>query len=335
MRVLFIGGTGNISSACTNLALRKNIEVFHLNRGTRPEKAAAGTTLLKADIRKPDEVAEALRGHQFDSVVQFMGFRPEHVEQDISLFGGIAEQYVFVSSASVYRRPSAHPVITESTPMGNPYWEYARLKIACEETLHKAGRERGFPYTIVRPSHTYDDGWIPSCFGSSDFGLAWRICEGKEIIVPGDGQSVWTLTHSTDFAVGLVGLLGNPAVLGESFHITSDEFLTWDTIHQIIGAALGVRPRIVHIPSDYIAAISPERGAGLLGDKATSVIFDNSKIRRFVPDFRPKVSFSEGIRRSVLWYDARPELKVPNSAVNEEIEKILAYWHKARTLIEE
>ncbi len=332
MRVLFIGGTGNLSTACTVRALDGNIEVFHLNRGSRPEKAPAGVVSLKGDIRNPGEVKTALAGLRFDAVVQFLGFRPEHVEADADLFEDITDQYVFISSASAYRRPALSPVITESTPLANPFWDYARLKIACEEALVRLGRERGFRYTIVRPSHTYDDGWIPSCFGSADYGVAWRIREGREVVVPGDGESVWTLTHATDFAKGLVGLLGNPAAAGEAFHITSDEFLTWNMIHAAIGAALGASPRIVHVPSSFIARIVPERAAALLGDKATSAIFDNSKIRRFVPDFRPSVSFAEGIRRSVAWYDARPRLKIPNPAVNGEMEKILEIWHRAESL---
>ncbi|MFA6504921.1 MAG: SDR family oxidoreductase [Treponemataceae bacterium] len=334
MRVLFIGGTGNISTACTHRALERNMEVFHLNRGNRPEKIPAGVRSLNADIRKPEEVRRALSNHRFDSVVQFLGYRPEHIEADVGLFEGVTEQYVFLSSASAYRRPSRFPIITESTPLANPYWEYSRLKIACEETLIRLGKEKDFPYTIIRPSHTYDDGWIPSCFGSADFGIAWRMLAGKEIVVPGDGQSLWTLTHASDFAKGLVGLLGNPSALGEAFHITSDEALTWDTIHSTIGAAFGVTPKLVHIPSDYIARIAPERAAGLLGDKATSAIFDNSKIRRFVPDFRPAIGFSEGIRRSAAWYDEHPQLKVPNAAVNEELDRILGYWAKAVALTE-
>lgn len=329
MRVLFVGGTGNISAACTDRALEKGIEVFHLNRGTRPEKEKKGVTVLRADIRNTQAVRTALAGLKFDSVVQFLAFRPEHVAADIELFEGIADQYVLISTCSAYRKPSLHPVITEATPLENPFWEYSRLKIACEKVLTTTGTEHRFPFTIVRPSHTYDDGWIPTCFGSTDFTAAWRMREGLEVIVPGDGQSIWTLTHASDFAVGLVGLLGNAAALGEAFHITSDERLTWDAIHALIGAALGVKPKLVHIPSEYIARVNAERGAGLLGDKAVSVIFDNSKIKRFVPDFMPKTVFAEGIRRSVEWYDAHPDLKVPNPATNGEIDTILGYWKKA------
>jgi nucleoside-diphosphate-sugar epimerase len=335
MRVLFIGGTGNISSASTDRALESGYEVFHLNRGNKPDKERPGVTVLKADIRNPEAVRAALHGLKFDSVVQFLAFRPEHVEADLDLFEGKTDQYVLISTCSAYKKPSLHPVFTEGTPLENPYWEYSRLKIACERVLTNKADARAFPYTIVRPSHTYDDGWIPTCFGSTDFTIAWRMREGKEIIVPGDGQSIWTLTHAEDFAVGLVGLLGNPATLSEAFHITSDEHLTWDAIHHLIASALGVRPRLVHIPSEYIARINPERGAGLLGDKALSAIFDNSKIKRFVPAFRPKIAFAEGIRRSVEWYDAHPEMKEPNPTTNEEIDTILRFWNAALSLLPE
>ena len=330
MRVLSIGGTGNISAACTDEALRKGFEVFHLNRGNKPDKEKPGVKVLKADIRDSHAAKAAIGRLRFDSVVQFLAFRPEHVETDIELFDGITGQYVLISSSSAYKKPSLTPVITEETPLENPFWEYARLKIACEKVLSIKGKERSFPYTIVRPSHTYDDGWIPGCFKSGSYGLAWRIKEGKEVIVPGDGQSLWTLTHASDFAVGLVGLLGNKAALSEAFHITSDEHLTWDAIHMIIGKTLAVSPKIVHLPSDYIAKINPERGAGLLGDKAVSVLFDNSKIRRFVPEFRPRIVFAEGIGRSLAWYDAHPELKVPDLTMNDEIDAILGCWANTR-----
>ena len=333
MRVLIIGGTGNISAACTDEALRKGYEVFHLNRGSLPEKEKPGVKLLKADIRDKDAVKAAIGTLDFDAVVQFLAFRPEQVEADMALFGDRTGQYVLISSCSAYQKPSLTPHITEKTPLENPFWEYSRLKADCERVLTgKAGAAGGgsavsFPWTIIRPSHTYDDGWIPGYFKSASWGTAWRMMAGKELILPGDGQSLWTLTHASDFAVGLVGLLGNPAALSEVFHITSDEHLTWEAIHMIIGEALGVAPRLVRIPSDFIARVNPERGAGLLGDKAVSVIFDNAKIRRFVPEFAPKTRFAEGIRRSLAWYDSHPELKVPDAAMNAEIDAILERWH--------
>jgi len=329
MRVLFIGGTGNISLACTRRALEKNLEVIHLNRGTRPEKAPHGVTTLRADIRNADEVRRALGGMRFDSVIQWLGYLPEHVEADIARFRDRTAQYVFISSASAYRKPLPHPVITESTPLGNPFWEYSQNKIACERLLERAWEDSRFPYTVVRPSHTYDDGWIPTCFGSRDYTVARRILDGKEIVVPGDGQSLWTLTHASDFARGLIGLLGNPTAIGQAFHITSDEFLTWETIHQTIGLALGAAPRIVHVPSDFVARVCPERGKSLLGDKAHSAIFDNSKVKRYVPEFRATMPFAEGIRRSLAWLDAHPESKRADAVIDGEYEKVLEAWRRA------
>ncbi len=329
MNVLFIGGTGNISTACTHEALRRGMRVFHLNRGNHPEREVPGVVHLKADIRDAESVRHALGDHTFDSVVEFLAFRPEHVRADMELFRCRTRQYVLISTCSAYRKPSPTPVITEETPLENPFWEYSRLKIACEQVLRDHADVQTFPYTIVRPSHTYDNGWIPGLFGSAGYGLAWRMEHGLEVIVPGDGQSVWTLTHASDFAVGLVGLLGREEALGEAFHITSDEHLTWEAIHWIIGEALGAKPRLVHIPSAFIARIRPERGAGLLGDKAVSVLFDNSKIRRVVPDFRPRVMFAEGIRRSLAWFDTHPEMKKADPVMNADMDAVLERWHAA------
>ena len=329
MRVLFIGGTGNISTACTRHALEKNLEVYHLNRGLHPEKTPTGVTTLRADIRNADEVRRALAGLRFDCVVEWLGYLPQHVEADIALFRDRTGQYVFISSASAYCKPLPHPVITESTPLGNPFWDYSRNKIACERLLDRAWEDSRFPFTVVRPSHTYDDGWIPTCFGSRDYTVAQRMLDGKGIVVPGDGQSLWTLTHASDFARGFTGLLGNPAAIGQAFHITSDESLTWDRIHQTIGRALGVEPRIVHVPSDFVARVCPERGASLLGDKSHSVLFDNAKIRRYVPGFHAEILFAEGIRRSLAWLDAHPDAKTVDPEVNGEYEKVLEVWTRA------
>ena len=328
MRILFTGGTGNLSTACTTEALRQGIEVYHLNRGNKPEKTHPGVMTLKADIGDRAAVKAALGSLEFDAVVQFLAFRPKQVEADLELFRGRTGQYVFISTASAYKKPSLTPVVTEETPLDNPYWEYSRLKAACEKVLIEKAPILSFPWTIIRPSHTYDDGWIPGCFSSAGYGLAWRMKEGREIVVPGDGQSIWTLTHASDFAVGLVGLLGKSAALSQAFHITSDERLTWDAIHVIIARALGIEPKIVHITSDFIARINPERGASILGDKAVSFLFDNSKIRSFVPEFAPRVLFAEGIGRSLAWFDAHPQLKVPNATMDGEMDTILDSWKK-------
>jgi len=329
MRILFTGGTGNISTACTAEALGQGIEVFHLNRGNKPERQLPGVRTLKADIRDPEAVRQALGDLRFDAVIQFLAFKPEHILADLEIFKDKTRQYVFISTCSAYKKPSLTPWITEDTPLENPFWEYSRLKADCEKVLREKASTSGLGYTIVRPSHTYDNGWIPGCFGSAGFGLAWRMLQGKEIVVPGDGQSLWTLTHASDFAVGLVGLLGKKEALGEAFHITSDERLTWDAIHRIVGTALGVEPRLVHVTSEYISSLFPERGAGLLGDKAVSVLFDNSKIRRVVPQFSPKTGFEKGIRDSLAWFDKHPELKGPDATMNAEMDTILQRWKAA------
>jgi nucleoside-diphosphate-sugar epimerase len=329
MKVLFIGGTGTISLASTRAALQKGCDVFHLNRGSRPELAPPEVTTLLADIRNPDQTREALSGRQFDCVVNWVAFEPGHVEQDIELFSGSAGQYILISSASVYKKPPDYRVITESTPVGNPFWEYARKKIACEEALQKAMGEKDFPGTIVRPSYTYCDGWIPSSMGHRDYTPARRMLQGREIIVHDGGQAVWTITHSEDFAVGFTGLLGIPAALGEIFNITSDEALTWVNIHRITAEELGVEPRMVPVPSEFIKRFSTENGASLLGDKAYSTVFDNSRIKGLVPDFQAAVPFREGIRRSLAWFDDNPGAKAALPEKEALIERILDAWKKS------
>ena len=275
-------------------AVARDVELFVLNRGQSADRPLpAGVRELRADVRDAGSVRAAVDGLDFDSVVDFVAFAPEHVQADIDLFAGRTGQYVFISTASAYQKPPSRLPITESTPLRNPYWQYSRDKIACEDLLVAQYRETGFPATIVRPSHTYDatktvlsGGWTP---------LA-RMLAGKPVIVHGDGTSLWTVTHSTDFARAFVPLLGHPRTVGESFQITSDDVLTWDQITRALGAALGVKPAMVHVPSDVIAAADPEWGAGLLGDKAHSVIFDNSKVRSVVPGWRAVVPFEQGAR---------------------------------------
>lgn len=312
MRVLFIGGTGNISTSCGRLALESNMDLYILSRGNRESANLEGATFIKADISKLSQAKEALQGMVFDVVVNFIAFTPEEVERDIQLFSGKCGQYIFISSASAYQKPLSHHLITESTPLANPYWDYSRDKIACEDLLMKAYREKGFPVTIVRPSHTYDT-VIPAAIGSwEDFTLIERMRQGKEIIIHGDGTSLWTMTHSQDFAKGFVGLLGNQQALGHSFHITSDEVLTWNQIYEAMAEAAGVSLKAVHISSDFICRIADGMGqewmrGNLLGDKANSAIFDNSKIKRFVPAYVATIPFREGIKRTVEWFDNHPD----------------------------
>ncbi|MEU4422268.1 SDR family oxidoreductase [Actinoplanes sp. NPDC024001] len=300
MRVLFIGGSGIISSACADLAVERGIDLYLLNRGhstDRPVPSAA--TVLRGDIRDPRSVATAINGRDFDAVVDWVGFTPQHVRTDIDLFRGRTGQYVFISSASAYQTPPARVPVVESTPLSNPFWQYSRDKIACEQLLAEAYRTEGFPATIVRPSHTYDRTLVP-------FDGGWTVLDrmrrGKEIVVHGDGTSLWTLTHHTDFARGFIGLLGHPRTIGDAFHITSDDVLTWDQIAHALAKPLAVEPRIVHVPSDAIAAADPEWGAGLLGDKAHSMIFDNAKLRDVVPDYVATVPFEQGAREIVTWH---------------------------------
>jgi nucleoside-diphosphate-sugar epimerase len=328
MRVLFVGGTGNISRECVLESLRRGWEVSLLNRGNSP--VPEGARSIRADIRDRAAAAQALRalrGQTFDAVADFIAYDPSHIETALDLFRGRTGQYVFISSASVYHKPLRHYLITESTPAFNPFWEYSQKKIACEQRLARAYAEEGFPMTVVRPSHTYSEGWFPTTFGSRDYTVAARMLAGKEIVVHGDGESLWTLTHSRDFAPAFAGLLGNAAAVGETFHITSDFVYTWNRIHLTIGAALGVEPKLVHVPSEVIARMVPSRGAGLLGDKAHCLVFDNSKVKRLVPGWAARIPWDEGARMSVDWYEAHPEKKVSDPAIDAEVESVLQKWH--------
>ena len=333
MRVLFIGGTGNISTACARLALAANMDLYILSRGFLASPDLEDATFIKADINKLADVKKALNGKMFDVVVNFIAYTPEEAERDIQLFSGKCGQYIFISSASAYQKPLSHHLITESTPLANPYWDYSRDKIACEERLIKAYREKGFPVTIVRPSHTYET-VIPAAIGSwEDFTLIERMRQGKDIIIHGDGTSLWTMTHSRDFAKGFVGLLGNVHALGHSFHITSDEVLTWNQIYEAMAEAAEAGLKAVHISSDFICPIAEGMGqdwmrGNLLGDKANSAIFDNSKIKRFVPAYVATIPFREGIKRTVEWFDAHPQRIRIDELNNSLMDAILSAYHQ-------
>ena len=329
MRVLFLGGTGNISIAATRLLAERGVDLTVLNRGQSEVVLPDGVRRIRADVRDRASVADAVRGEEFDVVVDWVAFVPEHVELDIELFGGGISQYVFISSATVYRKPSPFFPLVEEAPLGNPDWKYARDKIACEERLRREHEENGFPATIVRPSHTYGESWIPTALAGQDYTVVDRMLRGKNVIVHDDGESLWTMTHNTDFARAFAGILGNADAVGESFHITSDEALTWNRITETVAAVAGLEPRIVHIPSDFIAAIDPELGEGLLGDKAHSLVFDNTKIKRFVPGFEAVVPFAEGIARSLAWFDADPARKVVDEGRNALLDRIVAAYEAA------
>jgi nucleoside-diphosphate-sugar epimerase len=321
MRVLFIGGSGIISSACSWLAVERGIDLVVLNRGaSRDRPLPPQATVLRADIRDQAAAREALDGAEFDAVVNWVAFTPDHVRADIDLLRGRTGQYVFISSASAYQTPPSRQPVTESTPLRNPIWRYSRDKIACEDLLTRVYRDEGFPATIVRPSHTYDKTLIPLDGGWT--ALA-RMRQGKPVVVHGDGTSLWTLTHHADFARGFVPLLGHPRTIGEAFHITSDDVLTWDQITTALAAAAGAPADIVHVPSDAIAAADPDWGASLLGDKAHSMVFDNAKLRSVVPDFRPVIPFEQGAREIVAWHDEDPARQRVDARIDALMDKLI------------
>ena len=326
MKVLFIGGTGVISSACSQLSVARGIDLYLLNRGRTPRPAPPSAHLIRADIRDRNAVEDVIAGQTFDVVVDWVAFAPERIETDLDLFRGHTGQYIFISSASAYQTPPASLPVTESTPLDNPFWEYSRRKIACEQRLIQAYRQERFPITIVRPSHTYDRTLLPVRGG---YTIIDRMRQGKKVLVYGDGTSLWTLTHHADFAKGFIGLLGEPRAIGEAFHITSDEVLTWNQIYANLARAAGAEPRLVHIPSELIAAFDPDWGASLLGDKSHSMIFDNSKIKRIVPDFVATIAFARGAEEIIAWYDEDPARKKVDEDIDHLWDRIIGAYESA------
>ncbi len=329
MKILLLGGTGVISTACTRLAVARGLDVTLLNRSSRD--GIPGTRQITADITRTAEAATALAGKTWDAVVDFIAFDRASVEQRLELFRGRTAQYVFISTTSAYQKPAAHHLLTESTPLANPFWEYSRLKIAAEDRLQLALREDAFPVTIVRPSLTYDDPSIPLAInarGKSFTNIA-RLRAGRPLIIPGDGLSLWTITHSSDFAKGLIGLLGHQGAIGHAFHITSDEALTWNQIYQAVADAAGVaQPKFVHIASDFITACLPEYTGTLLGDKANSAVFDTTKIKRFVPDFVATTRFRDGIAQAVKWFDSDPSRQVTDPDTEAKWDRLIAAYER-------
>ena len=327
MKVLFIGGTGNISTYVSRLCVQKGIELYLLNRGTR-KVDIPGVKIINGDISKPEQINLILKDHKWDSVINWIAFNLNDVERDIELFRNKTRQYIFISSASAYQKPPSHPVITESTPLYNPYWDYSQNKIACEERLNYEYRDKNFPVTIVRPSLTFDT-VIPVIMGGwTEYTIVERMRKGKEIIVHGDGTSLWVVTHAEDFAKGFVGLIGHQQAIGHSFHITSDEVLTWNQIYEALAEAIGVEANIVHISSDFIVNYDKSLLGSLLGDKSYSVIFDNTKIKTFVPDYRATIPFNQGIKRTLAWFEAKPERQVINEESNKLIDNIIKAYKK-------
>jgi len=336
MKVLFIGGTGNISSACSELAISRGIELYHLNRGLSSGiRKVQGMKTIISDIRNFDDTQKAIDGYTFDAVVDFIAYLPKHIENDIKLFTGKTKQFIFISSASAYQTPPEKLPVTEDTPLDNPYWEYSRNKIACEEVLKEAFIKNGFPYTIIRPSHTYDKTMLPVIGG---YTVLQRMVQGLPVILHGDGTSIWTLTHSRDFAVGLIGLLGKKDAINQAFHITSDEWLTWNAIYAILANELNVTPRIIHVPSEVIAKYDKIIGNSLLGDKSHSMIFDNTKIRKIVTDFNPTITFHDGAKEIVKWFKENTLQKVSDKTINQLMEDIIfdynTYTDNIRSLSE-
>lgn len=328
MKALFIGGTGIISTAISALCAQRGWDLYLLNRGTRRAYLPDNVRVITADINDVADVQAKLHGMTFDVVADFIAFTPAQVERDVALFRGKTRQYFFISSASAYQKPLASPVITESTPLANPYWRYSRDKIDCEACLTAYYRTEGFPITLIRPSHTYGDTMVPVALQGAKgcFAVLERMRQGKKVIVPGDGLSLWTLTHNTDFAKAFVGLMGNQHAIGETYQITSDESLTWNQIYGTIATALGVEPRLLHIASETLAALSDGFVGELIGDKSNSVIFDNAKVKRAVPDYVATTRFDEGVRRTLAHVYSHPELQVADPAFDAWMDAVIAHY---------
>jgi len=333
-KALFIGGTGTISTAITaQLAAEGKWELTLLNRGNRSDKVPGNVKVLKADINDEAAVGKLLEGTRWDCVCDFIGFVPAQVERDWRLFRGRTKQYMYISSASAYQKPAVSPFITEGTPMVNPYWQYSRDKIACEDFLMEKHRSEGFPVTIIRPSHTYDDRSVP--LGVHGDNGSWqvlkRMLDGKPVIIHGDGTSQWTLTHNTDFAKGFIGLMGNPHALGNAFTLTSDETLTWNQIYQTVADILGVELKAVHVSSEFLDEVGPyDFRGGLIGDKANTVLFDNSKLKRAVPGFQATVRFEEGVRRTIANILAHPELQQADLVFDAWCDRVIGALEEAK-----
>jgi nucleoside-diphosphate-sugar epimerase len=330
MKVLFIGGTGIISTACSELAVQRGIDLTLVTRGQHESRVPSQVKSLVVDIRDLSGATKKLEGSFFDAVVDWIAFNPNDIERDLQLFRARTRQFIFISSASAYQKPGTDYLITESTPLANPYWDYSRNKIACEERLLQAYRDEGFPVTIVRPSLTYGDTQLPLVTNSWEkpYTIVDRMLKKQKVVVPGDGTSLWVITHNSDFAKGFVGLLGHEQAIGHAFHITSEEALTWDQYYEIVADALGVEARIVHISSDFIIACLPDQQGTLIGDKVRSTVFDNSKIKRFVPGYCATTSFAQGIRRTLAWFQADPARQQIDAAANAAWDKLIDAYEK-------
>lgn len=339
MKVLFIGGTGTISAAISEALLKSGHELYLINRGNRNELLGSGAHLLIGDINNETEIANLITDLQFDVVADFIAFQPAHLERDYRLFRDRTKQFIFISSASAYQKPLSDYRINEGTPLANPFWDYSREKIACEDYLMKLYREEQFPVTIVRPSHTYSEYSIPlGVHGKhGSWQVAKRMLEGKPVIIHGDGTSLWTMTHNTDFAKGFIGLMGNIHAIGEAVQITSDETLTWNQIYESIASALGVKLNAIHVASEFLADASDSYHfyGGLLGDKANSVVFDNAKLKRLVPDFTATKRFDQGIKETVNFILNHPKYQIEDEEFDRWCDKVVEAMNQAKRFIKE
>lgn len=335
MRVLFIGGTGTISTSISRKLAENGCDLYLLNRGTRNNQLPSNINFIEADISDEADVSKRLEGMTFDVVCDFIGFVPEQLERDFRLFNNKTKQFIYISSASAYHKPVRNPIITEGTSLANPYWKYSRNKIACEDFLMRMYREHGFPVTIIRPSHTYCERSVPLGIHGrhGSWQVIMRMLSGKPIIVHGDGTSLWTMTHSDDFAKGFIGLMGNPAAIGEAFHITSDESLTWNQVYEIIANCLDVPYKPYYVASDYLAKIAPDDYdlmGGLIGDKSNTVIFDNSKLKRVVPGYQATIRFEQGIRKTLDYILSHEEYQTLDEEFDRWCDKVIDVLERAK-----
>ena len=334
MKILLIGGTGTISGAIAKLLAQRGDDLTLLNRGNRAEDVPAGAKVICCDINNEALVEEKLAGECFDAVCQFIGYKPEHVQRDYRLFAEKTKQYIFISSTAAYQKPVVNYRMTEETAFCNPYWDYAREKAACEEFLMQKYREEGFPVTIVRPSHTYGERSVPLAVRGKkgSWQILKRMMEGKKVIIHGDGTNLWTLTHNSDFAKGFVGLIGNPVALGEAFHITSDESVTWNQVYQIVADRLNVPLHAYHVSTDFLSAVNPPHDywGSLMGDKANSVVFDNTKLKKAVPGFQATVSVAEGIANTVDYVLAHPQCQADDPEFDDWCDKVINALENAK-----
>lgn len=331
MKALFIGGTGTISTAISKLAVKNGWQLYLLNRGNKNGRVPVGAKVLTADINNEEEVSGLIKDMVFDVVVDFIAFDAPQIQRDIRLFSNRTKQFIFISSASAYQKPLSHYKITESTPLSNPYWQYSRDKIACEELLMSEYRNNNFPITIIRPSHTYGETNVPVAIHGEkgSWQVINRMIKGKPVIIPGDGSSLWTVTHNSDFAKAFVGIMGNQAAIGEAIHITSDEAITWDKIYDSIGAALNVKVKKFHVATDFLVKCQADIEGGLVGDKANTVVFDNSKIKRLVPGYVATTRFDQGVRQSIEYILSHTELQIEDDEFDIFCDNIIKAQLKA------